>query len=173
MKSDDVDLQIIRLKHGWSCARLSINGIPHEFTMTHIFADPLESIAITALELNPAIERTSFDWRDEPGCDRWSFERTREDHHLFAVTVGSYDAYQPTKHEEPTALVEFTVEYRFWKVLVCAELARTEMLLRHSPFRDDRRPDTFPHRAFRELERQIKDLCGPSGLANKADCAKP
>src|SRR5690242_18070730 len=100
MRSDDVDLQLRRLEHGWSAARLWVNGTPFEFTMTHIFGDPLEPLISTACDLSREVERITFDWHDEPGCYRWSFERVPSQHNLFTVSVSLYRESEPTKASE-------------------------------------------------------------------------
>lgn len=155
MQPDDIDLQILRMQHGWSSARIWINGVPREYALTHIFSDPLAALTESALRLEPNVEHVSFDWHDEPGCYRWTFARVRQQHDLFSVTVADYQSYEPKRDETPTEILNFTVEYRFWKALVCAEVARTQQLLKFTPYRDERRPDTFPHRSLRTLELQL------------------
>lgn len=161
MQPDDIDLQILRMQHGWSSARVWINGLSREFMLTHIFDDPLAALTESALKLEPTVELVSFDWHDEPGCYRWTFARVPQQHNLFSVTVSDYRSYQPKEGETPVESLNFTTEYRFWKALVSAEVATTQRLLKFTPYRVERRPDTFPHRALRALELQLTESTTP------------
>lgn len=155
IKPDDVELQILRRGHGWSSARLWINEQEHLFTLTHIFDDPLAAIARAATNLSPKTDEVSFDWQDEPGVFRWTFERIEKQGPLYRVTIATYpDGLNVAagEFEEMT----FTTDYLFWKSLVLGELLKAEMLLRRSPYRDTRAPEDFPWREFRELQAQVE-----------------
>ena len=154
---DDLDFQFLRCRHGWSNARLYINGNCHEFFPTHIFADPLEAICLATVTLAKGFDEGSFSWFDEPGQYDWRLTRNSADFSLLDVLIYVYSSNTIGRSREgSTYLLEqeiaFRIERDFWIDLVTLEAEKIAKLMTYKHYKSDLRPDTFPWRELKQLQ---------------------
>ncbi|MGV3532018.1 MAG: hypothetical protein ACO1QR_06580 [Chthoniobacteraceae bacterium] len=154
MLTDEVDLQLQRHQHGWSSARLWVNGAPHDYDLTHIWGDPLAALIAGAIRISSTSREVAVDLYDEPGRHQWVCTPVQAQLNLVTFVVATYPDRE-SNHIEPIKRVSFTTEYRYWKTLVYSEAAKIQRLLTFSTYRAERSPGTFPRDDLRVLGRQL------------------
>ena len=155
---DNIDFQFLRCRHGWSNARLYINGDCHDFFLTHIFDDPLEAICSATIPLAKGFDEASFSWFDEPGQYDWRLTKNTSDSSLLDVSIYVYSSHVDSCNRQASAYllekeISFLVRRDFWIDLVTIEAEKTAKLMTYKHYKSDRRPDTFPWQEFQQLQR--------------------
>ena len=158
---DDLDFQFLKCRHGWSNARLYINGDCHDFLLSHVFGDPLEAICSATIPLAKGFDEASFSWFDEPGQYNWKLTKHTLDSSLLDVSIYVYPSHvDGCNRQDSTYLLEkrifFQVERDFWIDLVTIEAEKIAKLMTYKHYKSDRRPDTFPWQELKQLKQYRK-----------------
>ena len=161
MTPNDVDFQFLRRTHGWSEARLYIDGCLQEFILTHIFDDPLEAICTATVCLANGADEVYFSWFDEPGYD-WKLSKVKSEHHLLDVLIYDRSDIMGSNHCQVSnsklhQQISFKVTRDFWIALVTLEAEKIAQLLTYRHYKVDRNPHDFPWRELQELKRYMRN----------------
>jgi hypothetical protein len=149
---NDIDLHLQLGKHGWSQALIWIDGVPKDFTMTHVFSDPLSAICESAIELSKGLLESVFFWHDEPGTYIWNFSRIEYQNHLLYVTIREFtEIIHNDTSQDAYWTGKFIVTRDFWIQLVIAELDKLSKLLTFPHFQTGRSKEDFPAAHFGSL----------------------
>ena len=159
---DDVDFQFLRRIHGWSEAKLYVDGyLREEFILTHIFDDPLEAICTATVCLANGADEVFFSWFCEPGQYDWKFSKVKSEHHLLDVLIYDYLDILKLNHCQSSThqlhkKTSFRVARDFWIALVTSEAEKIARLLTYRHYKINRDPHTFPWQELKELK-QYRD----------------
>ncbi|MFN3150955.1 hypothetical protein [Bremerella sp.] len=153
---NEVEFSFQLWPHGWSTARLWIDRTVTEFTLTHVFNDPFESLLQSSNRLASGESWATIEWSDEPGSYVWQFLTMATEQHLLSVELAEYSQELPL--HKPSDLINrtsFVVARDFWLHLVYSE---SRKIADSFSYRDYRlaRDDTFPRRLFEEFQANLK-----------------
>jgi len=127
--ADDVDFQLLRGKHGWSEARLYINGYVHDFHLNHIFNNPIEAICSATVLLAKGVDEVHFSWHDEPGQYDWKLTKIKSKGDLLNVLIYKYTDMMGYYHQQISTNkllqeTNFQVSRDFWITSVSLEIEK-------------------------------------------------
>lgn len=158
---NDIDFQFLRRKHGWSEARLYIDDYCEEFTLTHVFNEPLKALLSATVYLANNSDKANFSWFDEPGQYNWQFTEVKTEHHLLDVLIYSYRGIVGFGEDrncdrEIHRTISFKVARDFWIALVTSEAEKISRLLSYRHYKIARAPQDFPWQELKELKKYLK-----------------
>ena len=156
-RPNDVEFCFQLWPHGWSTARLWVDGASTEFQLTHVFNDPLESLVKSTIRLAKGESSATIEWSDEPGTYILKFQTLATKHHLLSVDVSEYSQELPLHTpSDLTKTTTFFVVRDYWLHLVNSELRKIAESFGHKRYRSAR-DYTFPRKLYDELQANLRN----------------
>lgn len=148
----DIDFHLQYGKHGWSYAMIRVDDVVKNFTMTHVFSNPLFAICESAHQLSAGIAESVFFWHDEPGTFIWKLSQISEERHLLNASISEFpEILHSDTSRDPLSVLTFVVARDFWIQHVVAELEKISKLLSFRHFQAGRSYNEFPSSQFSNL----------------------
>ena len=152
-EGDQIDLLYVLRPHGWTDLLLYVHGEIFQWSVSHVFSDPVAELATLAIQLhNRAKTITAILW-DEPGGHSFTLNQLPEQHHKYAVRLCWFPEGPPASSTRTeTLLTEFIVKADHLVKLIHGELEKVVQLLEEKSYREHR---DFPFSEFQKLRSQL------------------